>query len=67
MENEEVYKLILNSMCSNIKEKVMDLGNVYPMDCKSIPRHKSSSPKNKKKSKSSSKISVQKEGSLLEQ
>jgi hypothetical protein len=52
MENEEVDKLILNSLCSEIMDEVMDLGNAYPLDCKITPRHKtSSSPKISRKTR----------------
>jgi hypothetical protein len=43
MENEEVDKLILNSLCCEIMDKVMDLVNAYPQDCKVTPKHKPSS------------------------
>jgi hypothetical protein len=42
LENEEVDKLILNSLRCDIMNEVMDLGNVYPMDCKITPNQKSS-------------------------
>jgi hypothetical protein len=29
MENEEVDKIILNSLCCKIMDEVMDLGNAY--------------------------------------
>jgi hypothetical protein len=32
IENEEVDKLILNSLCGEIMEEVMDLGSAYPKD-----------------------------------
>jgi hypothetical protein len=52
MENEEIDKLILNSLCGEIMDEVMDLGIAYPMDCKNTPGQKSSSSsKNRKKSK----------------
>jgi hypothetical protein len=51
MENE-VDKLILNSLCSEIMDEVMNLGNAYPLDCKITPRHKtSSSPKISRKTR----------------
>jgi hypothetical protein len=33
MENEEVDKLILNSLCCEIMDEVMDLCNAYLQDC----------------------------------
>jgi hypothetical protein len=52
MENEEIDKLILNLLCGEIMDEVMDLGIAYPMDCKNTPGQKSSSSsKNRKKSK----------------
>jgi hypothetical protein len=52
MENEEVDKLILNSLCSEIMEEVMDLGSAYPMGCNTTPRNRtSSSPKCRKNSR----------------
>jgi hypothetical protein len=51
-EREEVDKLILNSLHS----EMMDLGNAYPLDCNAIPRHKpSSSSKISKTSRSKGK------------
>jgi hypothetical protein len=56
LEAEEVDKLILNSLCSEIMDEVMDLGDVYPLDCKITPGKKSSSSSNgRKKSRSKSK------------
>jgi hypothetical protein len=56
MENEEVDKLILNSLRSKIMDEGMDLGNIYPLDCEITPRNKSSSsPKGVKKPKSKAK------------
>jgi hypothetical protein len=56
MEDEEVAKLILNSICSEIMDEVMNLGNAYPLDCKITLRNKSSSSLNRrKKSRSKSK------------
>jgi hypothetical protein len=43
MENEEVDKLILNSLCCEIMDEVMDLGNAYLHDCKVTPKNKPSS------------------------
>jgi hypothetical protein len=68
LENEEVDKLILNSLCCEIMDKVLDLGNAYPHDCKVTPKHKLS-PSGKKVRESEvgqSKI-VQDEMSILEQ
>jgi hypothetical protein len=42
-EREEVDKLILSSLCNEIVEEVMDLGNTYQSDCNVTPKHKSSS------------------------
>jgi uncharacterized protein YutD len=42
-EREEVDKLILSSLCNEIVEEVMDLGNAYLRDCNVTPKHKSSS------------------------
>jgi hypothetical protein len=47
IEREEVDKLILNSLCSEIMDKVMDLGNAYPQDCNITPRHETSSSSKK--------------------
>jgi hypothetical protein len=56
MENEEVDKLILNSLGCEIMDEVMDLGNVYLQDCKVTPKHKpSSSGKKTKQTRSKSK------------
>jgi hypothetical protein len=55
LENEEVDKLIY-SLCCEIMDEVMDLGNAYPQDCKITPKHKpSSSRKKNKRIKSKSK------------
>jgi hypothetical protein len=43
LENEEVDKIILNSLCCEIMDDVMDLGISYPQDCKNTPKHKASS------------------------
>jgi hypothetical protein len=43
IENEEVDKLILNSLCSEIMNEVMDLSSAYPQDCNTTPMFKSSS------------------------
>jgi hypothetical protein len=43
IENEEVDKLILNSLCSEIMDEVMDLSSAYPQDCNTTPMFKSSS------------------------
>jgi hypothetical protein len=34
LEAEEVDKLILKFLCSEIMDEVMDLGDAYPLDCK---------------------------------
>jgi hypothetical protein len=47
LENEEVDKLILNSLCCEIMDEVMDLGNAYPQDCNVTPKHKPSSSRKK--------------------
>jgi hypothetical protein len=41
MAEEEVDKMILNSLCSEIMDKVMNLDSAYPLDCKTIPKEKS--------------------------
>jgi hypothetical protein len=43
LENEKVDKLILNSLCCEIMDEVVDLGNAYPQDCNITPRQKPSS------------------------
>jgi hypothetical protein len=43
MENEEVDKLILNFLCSEIMDEVRDLDNAYPNGCNINPRARSSS------------------------
>jgi hypothetical protein len=53
LAEEEVDKLILNFMCSEIMDEVMDLDSAYPVDCKSIPRKKS--PRRSHKGKRSDK------------
>jgi hypothetical protein len=40
-EEEEVDKLILNFLCSDIMDEVMDLDSAYHLDCKTIPKKKS--------------------------
>jgi hypothetical protein len=40
IENEDVDKLILNSLCSEIMDEVMDLGSTYPQDCNTTPEGK---------------------------
>jgi hypothetical protein len=42
-EEEAVDKLILNLLCSEIMDEVMELDSAYPSDCKTIPRKKSPS------------------------
>jgi hypothetical protein len=49
LENEEVDKLILNSLCCEIMDEVMDLGNAYPQDCNITPSEKPSSSATKGK------------------
>jgi hypothetical protein len=51
LENEEVDKLILNSLCSEIMDEVMDLGSASPKDCNTTPISKSSSTSTKRASK----------------
>jgi hypothetical protein len=41
LAEEEVDKLILNSLCYEIMDEVMDLDSAYPSDCKTIPRKQS--------------------------
>jgi translation elongation factor EF-Tu-like GTPase len=43
IENEEVDRLNLNSLCSKIMEEVMDLCSAYPKDCNTTPISKASS------------------------
>jgi hypothetical protein len=50
-KNEEVHKLILNSLCSEIMDEVMDTGSAYPKDCNTTPISKSSSTTTKKVSR----------------
>jgi hypothetical protein len=40
-EEEEVDKLILNSLCCELMDEVMNLDSPYPLDCKTSPRKKS--------------------------
>jgi hypothetical protein len=42
-EREVVDKLILSSLCNEIVEEVIDLGNAYLRDCNVTPKQKSSS------------------------
>jgi hypothetical protein len=49
LDNEEVDKLILNSLCGEIMDEEMDLGNAYPLDCKITPRQQTSSSSKKVK------------------
>jgi hypothetical protein len=46
LDEEKVDRLILNSLCSEIMDEVMDLGDAYPLDCKITPRNKTSSSLN---------------------
>jgi hypothetical protein len=56
LDNEEVDKLILNSLCCEIMDEVMDLGNAYPQDCNITPGQKeSSSSKTRKAARSKTK------------
>jgi hypothetical protein len=48
-QDEEVDKLILNSLCSEIMAEVMDLDSAYNLDHKTTPRNKSASPTNSAK------------------
>jgi hypothetical protein len=43
VDNQEIDKLLLNSLCCDIMDDVMDLGNAYPSDGKITPRQKPSS------------------------
>jgi hypothetical protein len=52
LENEEVDKIILNSLCCEIMDDMMDLGIAYPQDCKNTPKHKPSSSGKKKRTRS---------------
>jgi hypothetical protein len=49
MENKKVDKLILNSLCCEIMDEMMDLGNAYPKNCKITPKPKPSSSGKKSK------------------
>jgi hypothetical protein len=51
IENEDVYKLILNSLCSEIMKEVMDLGSAYPKDCNTTPISRASSTSTKRAKK----------------
>jgi hypothetical protein len=42
--------LILNSLCSEIMDDVMDLNSAYPLDCKTIPKKHSAVRSQKGKS-----------------
>jgi hypothetical protein len=55
-KEEEVDKLIINSLCSEIMDEVMDLDSAYPSDCKTIPRKKS--PRRSHKGKRSGKENI---------
>jgi hypothetical protein len=69
MENEEVDKLILNSLCSKIMDEVMDLGSSYPNGCNTTPRARSSSTptdSTKRKKERKQKRSVYSERNFLE-
>jgi hypothetical protein len=64
MENKKVDKLILSSLCSEIMDEVMDLGNAYSLDYEITSSNKSSSsPKGRKKHQ---RIRVQTERNFLE-
>jgi hypothetical protein len=39
-EEEEIDKLMLRSLCSDITDEVMSLDNAHPMDCGKIPNKK---------------------------
>jgi hypothetical protein len=68
LENEEVDKLILNSLCCEIIDKMLDLGNAYPQDYKVTPKHKlSSSGKKVRESEVGQSKIVQDERSISEQ
>jgi hypothetical protein len=47
--NEEVDNLIINSLCAEIMDEVMDLGNDYLKDCKITRRQQTSSSSKKVK------------------
>jgi hypothetical protein len=49
-EEEGVDKLILNLLCSEIMDEMMDLDSAYPLDYKTIPSKKSPSRSHKGKS-----------------
>jgi hypothetical protein len=48
-EEEEVDKLILNSLYSEKMDEVMDLDSAHPSDHNTSPRNKSASPSNRSK------------------
>jgi hypothetical protein len=48
MENEEIDKLILNLLCSEIMDEVMDLASAYPKYCNTTSISKSPSTTTKK-------------------
>jgi hypothetical protein len=47
LERGEVDRLILNSLCSEIMDEVMDLGNTYLQDCNITLKHEISSSSKK--------------------
>jgi hypothetical protein len=49
LEREEVDKLMLSSLCFEIMNETMDLGNAYPQDCNITPRHETSSSSKKER------------------
>jgi hypothetical protein len=51
LERGEVDRLILNSLCSEIMDEVMDLGNTYPQDCNITLKHEISSSSKKVRNK----------------
>jgi hypothetical protein len=68
LENEVVDKFIQSSLCAEIMDEVIDLGNSYLNDCKITPRQQtsSSSKKTKKIRSKAKKLSVQNERHFLE-
>jgi hypothetical protein len=47
LDNKEVDKLILNSLCGKIMDVVMDLGSAYAKHCKTTLGHQASSSSKK--------------------
>jgi hypothetical protein len=52
-EEEEIDKLMLHSLCSEITDEVMSLENAYPNDCGKLPSNKTSFSSKKTKQRES--------------